>query len=185
MLSLADLRARNVRPVWQEAVAVVQELVQSVLATRGDLPDLEHVALIPNGDVVALPGAAPNGHPVRQAALMLRVLLDGSAVPPELDDFVARNTTETPNCQDLSDFARNLSFYERPGRRADVERLVERAMAAEQSTRAEEELQKLKDRTLEATVSMQAPPTTTRPAPIASSSPSTSRTKSSMTGRPA
>ena len=158
MLSLADLRARNVHPVWQEAVAVVQELVQGALAADGSLPDLEHVALIPNGDVVALPGSVAEGNPVRHAALMLRVMLDGTPVPPELDAFVSRNTAEAPKCQDLGDFARNLSFFERPGRRADVERLVERAMAAEQSTRAEEELQKLKDRTLEATVSMQAPP---------------------------
>ena len=60
MISLADLRARNVTPIWQEAVAVVQELIQTVRATTGSaelLPDLEHIALIPNGDVVAMPGS--------------------------------------------------------------------------------------------------------------------------------
>jgi len=30
MVTLVDLRARNVQPAWQEAVAVVQELVQTV-----------------------------------------------------------------------------------------------------------------------------------------------------------
>ena len=158
MLSLADLRARSIRPVWQESVAVVQELVQGALAADGALPDLEHVTLIPNGDVVALPGSPAQGNPVRHAAVMLSVLLDGSAVPPELDQFVKRNTVESPQCTGLEDFARNLSFFERPGRRADVERLVERAMAAEQNTRADEELQRLKEKALEATVSMQAPP---------------------------
>jgi hypothetical protein len=158
MLSLADLRARNVRPVWQEAVAVVQELVQGALSAGGTLPDLEHVTLIPNGDVVALPGSAEPGNPVRHSAAMLSALLDGTAVPPELGQFVKRNTAESPQCQGLEDFARNLSFFERPGRRADVERLVERAMAAEQNTRADDELQRLKDRALEATVAMQSPP---------------------------
>ena len=38
---------------------MVQELIQTVKATTGSaelLPDLGHVALIPNGDVVAIPG---------------------------------------------------------------------------------------------------------------------------------
>ena len=39
MVTLADLRARNVQPAWQEAVAVVQELVQTVTSTAVSLPD--------------------------------------------------------------------------------------------------------------------------------------------------
>ena len=73
MISLADLRARNVSPIWQEAVAVIQELIQTVKATTGSaelLPDLEHIAIIANGDVVALPGSPEPAIPVRHAALM-------------------------------------------------------------------------------------------------------------------
>ena len=91
MVSLADLRARNVTPIWQEAVAVVQELIQTVKATTGSaelLPDLEHVALIPNGDVVAMPGSPEPPIPVRHAAVMLKLLIDGVPVPPELEQFV-------------------------------------------------------------------------------------------------
>ncbi len=77
MISLPELRARNVTPIWQEAVAVVQELIQTVKATTGTaelLPDLEHVALIPNGDVVALPGSPQPAVPVRHAAVLLQLL---------------------------------------------------------------------------------------------------------------
>ncbi len=160
MVSLADLRARNVTPIWQEAVAVVQELIQTVKATTGSaelLPDLEHVALIPNGDVVALPGSPEPPIPVRHAAVMLKLLIDGVPVPPELEQFVGRNVAEPPQYDTVAEFSRNLAFFERPGRRSDVERLVGRAMAAEQTSRAEEELQRLKDRASEVTQVM-APP---------------------------
>ena len=149
MVSLADIRARNVQPVWQEAVAVVQELIQSSTTSGTPLPDLEHVALIPNGDVVAMPGSPESADPVRQAATMLRVLVDGTATPPELEEFMRKNLSSAA-APTLEDFARGLSFYERPGRRSDVERLVSRATAAEQVTRADEELRKLKVKAAEA-----------------------------------
>jgi hypothetical protein len=149
MVTLADLRARNVQPAWQEAVAVVQELVQTITSTGVSLPDMEHVALIPNGDVVALPGSLAPEEPVRQAALMLQTLVESGPTPPELALFIERNLTTPGQSATLADFARNLSFYERPGRRADIERLVARAVAIAQNSRAEEELRRLKERTLE------------------------------------
>ena len=35
MITLADLRARNTLPSWQEAVAIVQELFHSTTVARG------------------------------------------------------------------------------------------------------------------------------------------------------
>ena len=150
MISLADLRARNVQPVWQEAVAVVQELIQTVSATSAPLPDLEHIALIPNGDVVALPGSSAPADPVRHAATMLNILVEGVATPPELEQFLQRNVANPPQLDSLAEFSRQLAFFERPGRRTDVERLVGRAAAAEQMTRADEELKRLMEKANEA-----------------------------------
>jgi hypothetical protein len=133
MVSLADLRTRSVVPAWQEAVAVVQELIQTVKATGGSperLPDLEHVALVANGDVVALPGSPEPGSPVQHAAAMLKTLLASVPVPPELERFIARNVAEPPQYKSVAEFSRNLAFFERPGRRADVERLVSRILSA-------------------------------------------------------
>ena len=106
MVTLADLRARNVQPAWQEAVAVVQELVQTVTSTGVSLPDLEHVALIPNGDVVALPGSLAPDEPVRQAALMLQMLVEGGPTPPELAQFIERNLSGTPDSRRRSSTSR-------------------------------------------------------------------------------
>ena len=152
MISLADLRARNVTPVWQEAVAVIQELIQTVKATTGSaelLPDLEHIALIPNGDVVSMPGSPEPLSPVRHAAVMLKLLTEGTPAPPELEAFITRNVSDPPQYDSVNEFSRNLAFFERPGRRADVERLVGRAMAAEQTRRADDELRRLKERASE------------------------------------
>ena len=151
MVSLADLRARGVVPAWQEAVAVVQELIHASAQTQGrdaPLPDVAHIALIANGEVVSLPGSRSTGHPVRQAAVLLDQLLDGAAAPPELLALVADNATETPKLPSLAELTRQLAFFERPGRRSDVEALVARAMSADAQSRAEDELRRLKERTL-------------------------------------
>jgi TonB family protein len=148
MISLADLRARNVAPTWQEAVAVVQELIQTVAATGqpNRIPDLEHVALIPNGDVVSLPGGPAPDNPVRHAAILLQLLLDTAPAPPQLQEFIERNVADPPQHDNVPAFSQGLAYYERPGRRSDVEALVRRAMEAEAQTRAEQELRRLKER---------------------------------------
>ncbi len=110
---------------------MVQELIQTVKATTGSaelLPDLGHVALIPNGDVVAIPGSPEPANPVRHAAVMLQLLIEGVPAPPELEQFVARNVAQPPQYDTVAEFSRNLAFFERPGRRSDVERLVGRAL---------------------------------------------------------
>jgi len=112
----------------------------------------------------AMPGSPESPDPVRQAATMLRVLVDGVATPPELEEFMRKNLSSAA-APTLEDFARGLSFYERPGRRSDVERLVSRAAAAEQMTRADVELRKLKEKATEASGAPAPPPAF--PAPLA------------------
>ena len=118
--------------------------------TSAPLPDLEHIALIPNGDVVALPGSSAPADPVRHAATMLNILVEDVATPPELEQFLQRNVANPPQLDSLEEFSRQLAFFERPGRRTDVERLVGRAAAAEQMTRADEELKRLMEKANEA-----------------------------------
>ena len=169
MVSLADLRARNIVPTWQEAVAVVQELLHALAASGSveRLPDSRHIALIANGDVVALPGSPSNEHPVRQLALLLQGLLNGSAAPPQLDQFVAANVTNPPEIATVEEFSMQLAFFERPGRRSDVEALVSRAMSSDAQFRAEEELRRLKTRTAEAHEQTPTPEQVPEPPPPA------------------
>lgn len=153
MISLADLRARNVVPAWQEAVAVVQELLHTTVTTTGSpdrLPDLEHVALIANGDVVALPGSLRPDNPVRHLAILLQLLTEHAAVPEELAALVEANVVAPPQHATVEAFSQALAFFERPGRKADIEQLVARALEAEAETRADEELERLKAKALQA-----------------------------------
>jgi hypothetical protein len=151
MISLADLRARNIAPTWQEAVAVVQELLHTVVAQGSveRMPDLPHIALIANGDVVALPGGTSSAHPVCHMADLLKTLLDGSAAPPELEAFIKANLLYPPQFDTIEEFSMQLAFFERPGRRSDVEQLVSRAMTTDAQTRADEELKRLKEKAAE------------------------------------
>ena len=151
MISLADLRARNVVPTWQEAVAVVQELLHTVVAQGSveRLPDLPHIALIANGDVVALPGGTSTAHPVCHIADLLKTLMEGSAAPPELEAFVKANLLYPPQFDTIEEFSMQLAFFERPGRRSDVEQLVARAVTTDAQTRADDELRRLKEKAAE------------------------------------
>src|SRR5918993_4337862 len=152
MITLADLRARNTLPSWQEAVAIVQELFHTTAAARGSatrLPDIEHIALSPDGTIAALPGSPVPQDPVRHLAVLMDLLLEDVTAPPELIDVVQRNLTDPPEMRSLEDLVKALAFFERPGRRDDIAALVARASVAEEQTRADEELRRLKARALE------------------------------------
>ena len=77
------------------------------------------------------------------------LLLEDVTAPPELIDIVQRNITDPPESRSLEDLAKALAFFERPGRRDDIAALVARASVAEEQTRADEELRRLKARALE------------------------------------
>jgi hypothetical protein len=152
MITLADLRARNTLPSWQEAVAIVQELFHTTAAARGSfarLPDIEHIGLSPDGTIAALPGSPVPQDPVRHLAVLMDLLLEDVTAPPELIDVVQRNLTDPPEMRSLEDLVKALAFFERPGRRDDIAALVARASVAEEQTRADEELRRLKARALE------------------------------------
>jgi hypothetical protein len=164
MMTLADLRARNALPSWQEAVAVVQELLHATVAARGSavrLPDVEHIALNDNGTVALLPGSSVPEHPVRHLAVMLELLLEDVPTPEPLLAIVERNRGAVPQYSTPEEFSQAVAFFERPGRQEDIARLVARAAAAPEQTRADEELKRLKARAMasEETVHQPAAPT--------------------------
>jgi hypothetical protein len=151
MVTLADLRARNTLPTWQEAVAVVQELAHATVAGRGSaarLPEIEHISLNVDGTIALLPGSVVPGHPVRHLAYVLLVLLDGVPAPDELIELGQRNRVADPPSTTIEEFSSALKFFERPGRTDDIARLVARAAVAEEQSRADEELKLLKARAL-------------------------------------
>jgi hypothetical protein len=151
MVTIADLRARNTLPTWQEAVAVVQELAHATFAGRGSaarLPEIEHISLNVDGTIALLPGSVVPGHPVRHLAYVLILLLDGVPAPDELIELAQRNRAADPQCTTIEEFSDALKFFERPGRTDDIAKLVARAAVAEEQSRADEELKLLKARAL-------------------------------------
>jgi len=151
MVTIADLRARNTLPTWQEAVAVVQELAHATFAGRGSaarLPEIEHISLNVDGTIALLPGSVVPGHPVRHLAYVLLLLLDGVPAPDELIELAQRNRPADPQCTTIEEFSNALKFFERPGRTDDIAKLVARAAVAEEQSRADEELKLLKARAL-------------------------------------
>ncbi len=133
MITLADLRARDALPVWQEAVAIVQALLDTTMAERRSasrLPDVTHIGLEEDGAVVLLPQGSIPEHPVRHLAAVLGVLIESMPAPPPLVDFVNRNLADPPEHVTAEDFSRALKYFERPERTEDIRHVVERALDA-------------------------------------------------------
>jgi hypothetical protein len=149
MVTLADLRVRNVLPTWNEAVAVVQELVHAVHATTGsseNLPGPDGIRLLAGGEVLAAPGSTRAENPVGRAADLLALLTEGVPMPGELQALVEANLTVPPQHATVDAFSTALAFFERPHRRADVEALVARVMESAAHADAAEELERLRAR---------------------------------------
>jgi hypothetical protein len=169
MVTIADLRARNTLPTWQEAVAIVQELAHATFAGRGSaarLPEIEHISLNVDGTIALLPGSVVPGHPVRHLAYILLLLLDGVPAPDELIDLAQRNRATEPPCASIEEFSSALKFYERPDRADDIARLVARAAVAEEQSRADDELKLLKARALEKDKNKEEPEAAVRRHPV-------------------
>ena len=143
---LSDLRLRNVQLEWHEAVAVVQELADTVRrgGRSASVPDLTHIVITESGELVVLPGSAPPAHPVTQLARTLQELLEGTSAPPELRLLVSDNASATPKHASVEDFSGALALFERPGRQAAIADVAARALSAEADSRTESELERLR-----------------------------------------
>src|SRR3954454_20603711 len=127
MMTLADLRARNSLPTWQEAVAIVQELLQATVGERASatrLPDLAHIGLNTDGTIALLPHSSIPENPVRHLAVLLGVLLEGVPAPGPLLDLTERNLKEPPEFAGPDELMRALRYFERPGREEDIKELA-------------------------------------------------------------
>lgn len=141
-LTLQDLVLLKVTLSWQEAVSIVLETLGG-LGDRSRFPDPAGVTLSDIGETHTAGAAAAVGHPVSAAALLLKELLSGTAVPAELRALIEQNVT-APRHGTLDAFEQALAYFERPGRRGDVAAVYGRAHALYAKAIADLELERLR-----------------------------------------
>ena len=125
MNSLADVVVRQVPRSWQEAVAVVQEVVTQLTPGLSP-PDPQDVLLDDDGTLsVGFASESPD-EPVVQLAKMLLTLLDGTDCPPPLMELAQENSRLPPAHSSIASFTRALAFFERPNRASDIAALAGR-----------------------------------------------------------
>ena len=132
-LVLSTLLDRQTPIEWFEAVAIVQELCESVPGGRGARPPaaLEpgDVAITSEGGVDVRGGVA--GVPtVAQVAHLLLALLEGAqGLPVQLRLLALQEASPAPGCATLRDLSSRLSPFERPNRRQTIRDIYRRAAA--------------------------------------------------------
>ena len=129
-MTLADIIARKTPLAWFEAVAIVQELCETVLAREpaNDLrvPELKHIALTAEGNVTLL-SEGPSGHsPVQRAGLVLLALTPEEQLPMQLRLLSLEEVSPRPRLSSLKDLHRELEFFERPDRQSIAREVYER-----------------------------------------------------------
>jgi hypothetical protein len=131
-VSLAQLRAENVRIEWFEAVAVMAALCHAVVETADERQSLtaDAVFLFENGSVTALVGVTPEDELVHQAANLLSDLLPEFHRRVSFHDLLTTAATTPPGYRSLDELARVLGPFERPGREAIIRELYQRAAHA-------------------------------------------------------
>lgn len=144
-LTLQDLTLLKVAVSWQEAVAVMLELIGH-LSDRTQFPDARAVVLTEIGETRVTSSRGANGNPVRLAAYLLSELLGSASSPPELRAAIEQNLTAQPRHATLDEFATALAYFERPGRRGDVAAVYGRAHALHTKAAADLELDRLRAR---------------------------------------
>jgi hypothetical protein len=129
-ITLADVIAHKTPLGWFESVAIVQELCEVVLA-RGPaddprVPELKHIALMPDGGIELLAEGPAEHSPVHRASLVLLALTPETQLPVQLRLLALEQVSPRPRLETLKDLHTELEFFERPDRRAIVRGVSER-----------------------------------------------------------
>lgn len=161
-LTLQDLTLLKVAMSWQEAVAILLELI-ATLTDRERFPSPAQVVLTEIGETRTSGARAVSGHSVRAAAALLGELLGSAVAPAELRSTIEQDIAAEPRHKTLEEFATALAYFERPGRRGDVAAVYSRAHALHAKAAADLELERLRARAAREQESATARPATPAP----------------------
>ncbi|MEO5823181.1 MAG: hypothetical protein ABIT71_21975 [Vicinamibacteraceae bacterium] len=152
MVSLNDLRSAPVALDWHEAVAAGAALATLLVESQAlACPPLADVTLLPSGDLRVTGPGHIEGSAAAGVARVLAQLLESAPFPAELqqlvEDQAGDRRTGTDGIQAVTDFASQLAFFERPGRREVLAALAQRAELALDRARRSAALDALTERT--------------------------------------
>jgi TonB family protein len=147
MVPISELTRQDLGLHWHEAVAIVAETADMLLA-RGltSVPDLAAAVLTPDGTLHVLDEGPPTFDPAQRLGGMLDVLLASSPCPPELRQLTADSLADPPVFATVEEFAEALAFFERPGRRELLAAVAARGSEAALDARAHTEMERLEAR---------------------------------------
>ena len=129
VLTLSDLLTRTVMVEAHEAVAIVLEVADRILArdaAADGAPDLRQVQVSSAGRVTIT--GTVHGEPVRRLGQLLQALLAQSSPPVQLRLVISQATAPEPAYESIRDYTDALAYFARPDRAASILGLYARAL---------------------------------------------------------
>ncbi len=120
VLTLSDLLTRTVIVEAHEAVAIVLDVADRILARDAGayaVPDLREVQVSSDGRV-AITGTLNVGEPVRRLGQLLQALLAQSSPPVQLRLVISQATAPEPAYESIRDYTDALAYFATAGSRS-------------------------------------------------------------------
>src|SRR4029450_4021286 len=130
-VTLASILGSQVSIQWFEAVAVVREVADRLIASASDraMPELQQIRLSPEG-YLDIAGVIPTDEPVRRMGQLLQALLAHADAPVQLRLVISQATSPTPVYGSVREYSEGLGFFERPERATGLNQLASRVSFA-------------------------------------------------------
>jgi hypothetical protein len=130
-VTLAEILAREVPIHWYENIAVAQQVCARLrgASVGTDLPELQHIELLPVGDVIVTGARSTRETPVARVGFLMHAML-GEDVPVQLRLFISKATLPVPLYGSIDEFSKALEYFERPGRAEHITALYHRYVQA-------------------------------------------------------
>jgi len=145
---MARLKSPGVPLEWHEVVAAVQDVAHLVKEGGYCSPTVDQLVIAPDGTLsIVSPRAArsreDDGRRVRGLGRLLRELLGEIPAPAQLALLAEEAVADPPKFVSVDDFSWQLSFFERPDRRAILTDAAARIVGSEEQARVDSELEGL------------------------------------------
>ena len=129
-VTISYLQEHRVSLRWQEVVAIGLEVAEVFQRSgKRSLPREQNIELTPGGAFKLLRGRTHAGSPVSSLAAMLSSMLPKDR-PTQLRLVLSTAGPDTASSKSMNEFIEALQYFERPGRRATLTEIYQRALEA-------------------------------------------------------